>query len=195
MTVHAHRIAATGTPRPPLTCWRYRRESRCATAFSTRLADALDLGAPPLEARGGARGTPGGRAALADIAVTPPRPCVADGRANLAAAFDRLPGLTVAAAPVGHGACLLGDRAGGTAFADGVPAELAAVAAYLWLATGRRLDALGPVHAAGSPQEPGVLRQPGCAGPAGCRGDLVVASGRWLLRLRHALRPAGGNLS
>ena len=131
MSRHAHRITAVRTPRPPLTCWHYRSESRLGTAFSTCLGDAHP------------------RQALADIAIAPPQVSHAEARAVVAAALDRLPGLTIVAAPVRRGPCLLGDRSGETALTDGVPAELAAVAGYLWLATGRRLGTLGRVCTGG----------------------------------------------
>ncbi|KDN17223.1 hypothetical protein [Amycolatopsis rifamycinica] len=139
-------IIATRVPRPPLTGWRYHR----ATAFSTRLADAHGL------------------PALADIAIAPPRPSRPEAHALLTATLDRWPGLTLAAAPAGPGICLLGDRSGETALAEVVPAELAAVAGYLWLTTGRRLGALEPVRAVGF-------------GTAGHQCELVVvAGGFWL---------------
>ncbi|MFB9688748.1 hypothetical protein [Amycolatopsis plumensis] len=151
-----------------LTCWRHRRGTAVGTGPDS-----------------------GVRATLADLVVTPPRPCLAEGYASLAATFARLPGLAVAAVPVGHGACLLGDRSGGTARVDGVPAELAAVAVHLWLASGRRLDALGPVRADGRPGGPA---EPSCEDPAGCHGDLVVVAGQQLLRLAFARPQAAENL-
>ncbi|WP_410643810.1 hypothetical protein [Amycolatopsis sp. lyj-346] len=157
MSAHAHRIVATRIPWPPLTCWRYRRESRLGTAFSIFLADA-DAHALP---------------ALADIAVTAPQPSRTAARVVVAATLDRLPGLTIVTVPVGSGACLFGDRSGEIALADGVPAELAAVAGFLWLAGGRRLGALEQVRANGP--DPAT--------------DLVVVSGRWHLGLAQRRRP------
>ncbi|MET9000031.1 hypothetical protein [Amycolatopsis sp. NPDC004169] len=127
MTTTAHRITAWRLPRPALTCWWYGRESRWSTAFSTVLADGHGL------------------PALADFAIAPARPHRAEEQA--AAAFDRWPGLGIVAIPLGGGRCLLGERSGETALADGVPADLAALAAHLWLTTGRRLGTLETLHA------------------------------------------------
>ncbi|QKV80137.1 hypothetical protein [Amycolatopsis sp. Hca4] len=150
MTTTAHRITAWRLPRPALTCWWYGRESRWSTAFSTVLADGHGL------------------PALADFAIAPARPHRAEEQA--AAAFDRWPGLGIVAIPLGGGRCLLGDRSGETALADGVPADLAALAAHLWLTTGRRLGALGPVRTSGCGRtEP----------------ELVVVCGPWRLALRR----------
>jgi len=155
MTTPVHRIVACRTPRPPLTRWCYHRESRWGNAFSTFLADAHGL------------------PALADIAIAPARPSRTEGEAALAAALDRWPGLGIVAVPLGHYRCVLGDRSGETASADGVPAELAALAGHLWLTTGRRLGTLEPVRA------------PGCAEP-----ELMVVTGHWRLGLAHRRSPA-----
>jgi hypothetical protein len=79
----------------------------------------------------------------ADTMITPSRPCLADGRAELARVFDRLPGLTLAAVPLGPAGLLLGDSVGDTTLVDHDEREPATVAAFVWLATGRRLRALG----------------------------------------------------
>lgn len=89
---------------------------------------------------------PHGRTTLADAVVTSACPGLAHGRAELATTFDRLPGLTVAAVPIGATGLLLGDHRGDATTVVGHPhAELAAVAAYLWLTTGRRLAALSGI--------------------------------------------------
>ena len=90
--------------------------------------------------------TTSGRTSLADAVIAPAVPGDADGRAVLAALFDRLPGLTVAAVPVETAGLLLGDHLGDTTFVGAGPAELAAAAAYLWLITGRRLAALASIE-------------------------------------------------
>lgn len=87
-----------------------------------------------------------GRLSLADAILAEPRPCHADARAALAALFDRLPGLTVAAVPIGASSLLLGDQTGDTTLLDTDGGEPAAAAACLWLITGRRLPALAAVH-------------------------------------------------
>jgi hypothetical protein len=86
-----------------------------------------------------------GRTSLADAVSTPAVPGHADGRAVLATLFDRLPGLTLAVVPVEAAGLLLGDHLGDTAVIGDGHAELAAVAAYLWLITGRRLAALASI--------------------------------------------------
>lgn len=85
------------------------------------------------------------RASLADAVIAPPSPDQAGGRAVLATLFDRLPGLTAATVPIGATGLLLGDRGGDTTLIGDGPAELAAVAACLWLFTGRRLNALASI--------------------------------------------------
>lgn len=87
-----------------------------------------------------------GRLSLADAILADPRPSHADGRAALAALFDRLPGLTVAAVPIGAAGLLLGDHTGDTTLLGADAGELAAAAACLWLISGRRLPALAAVH-------------------------------------------------
>ncbi|WP_410640368.1 hypothetical protein [Amycolatopsis sp. lyj-346] len=87
-------------------------------------------------------GTHGDRAALADAVISPGCRCEADGRAAVAGAFDRLPGLTLAVVPIRSTGLLLGDRRGDTILAGYGEAEAAAVAACVWLTTGRPLNAL-----------------------------------------------------
>ena len=89
--------------------------------------------------------TPYGRTSLADAVIAPAVPGHADGRAVLATLFDRWPGLTLAVVPVEAAGLLLGDHRGDTTFVGDGPAEPAAVAAYLWLITGRRLTALASI--------------------------------------------------
>jgi hypothetical protein len=89
--------------------------------------------------------TPYGRTSLADAVMAPAVAGHADGRAVLATLFDRWPGLTLAVVPVEAAGLLLGDHRGDTTFVGDGPAELAAVATYLWLITGRRLTALASI--------------------------------------------------
>lgn len=85
------------------------------------------------------------RAALADGVIAPPSSDHAHGRAVLATLFDRLPGLTAAAVPIGAAGLLLGDRVGDTTVVGRGPGELVVAAACLWLITGRRLSALASI--------------------------------------------------
>jgi hypothetical protein len=87
-------------------------------------------------------GTPGDRATLADAVIAPARRCEAGGRAAVAGLFDRLPGLTLAAVPIRSAGLLLGDRRGETTLVGRGRAEPAAVAACVWLITGRPLGTL-----------------------------------------------------
>lgn len=89
----------------------------------------------------GTRGTlVTGRLSLADAVLTEGRPSA------LAALFDQLPGLTVAAVPVGASYLLLRDRTGDSTLVRSGDGELAAAAACLWLSTGRRLPALAAIR-------------------------------------------------
>jgi hypothetical protein len=88
---------------------------------------------------------PHDRTDRADAMITPFRPCLADGRAELAGVFDRLPDLTLAAVPLGSAGLLLGDRIGDTTLIDHGEREPTTVAAFVWLATGRRLGALASI--------------------------------------------------
>jgi hypothetical protein len=85
------------------------------------------------------------RITWADTVITPSRPCLADGRAELATVFDRLPDLTLAAVPLGPAGLLLGDCVGDTSLINHDEGESTTVAAFVWLATGRRLRALASI--------------------------------------------------
>jgi hypothetical protein len=125
ITAHPTRAPAA---RSGLTHWRYTRDRRHGTLLTAR----HDSSTPT-------------RRTLADAVITAPQPCRADGRSTLAGVFDRLPGLTIAAVPIGAAALLLGDHTGDITLIPGGAAELAAVGAFLWLITGRRLHALAAI--------------------------------------------------
>ncbi|WIX84876.1 hypothetical protein [Amycolatopsis sp. DG1A-15b] len=90
-------------------------------------------------------GTAGDRATLADAVIAPAHHCEAEGRVAVAGLFDRLPGLTLAAIPIRSTGLLLGDRRGETTLVGHGAAEPVAVAACVWLATGRPLGSLAVI--------------------------------------------------
>lgn len=134
----------------------------------------------------GTRGTlVTGRLSLADAVLTEARP----SQAALAALFDQLPGLTVAAVPIGASYVLLRDRTGDTALVRSGDGELAAVAACLWLSTGRRLPALAAIRRL--ERRPGPVQR--CSSDVGQQLDrlgevgagLVVGLGDFGQRQQH----------
>lgn len=134
----------------------------------------------------GTRGTlVTGRLSLADAVLTEARP----SQAALAALFDQLPGLTVAAVPIGASCLLLRDRTGDTTLVRSGDGELAAAAACLWLSTGRRLSALAAIRRL--ERRPGAVQR--CSADVGQQLDrrgevgtgLVVGLGDFGQRQQH----------
>jgi hypothetical protein len=85
---------------------------------------------------------------LVDVLIAPERLGPADARSFVADALDRRPGLTLAAARLQRRRCLIGDLTGDLAVVGELDVTQAAVAAYLWLATGHVLGSLGSLERA-----------------------------------------------
>jgi hypothetical protein len=88
------------------------------------------------------------RTMLVDVLIAPERLGPADARSFVADALDRRPGLTLAAARLHRRRCLIGDLNGDLAVVGEPDVARAAVAAYLWLATGHALGSLGSLERA-----------------------------------------------
>lgn len=88
------------------------------------------------------------RSMLVDVLVAPEQHGPADARAFVADALDRRPGLTLAAARLHRRRCLIGDLTRDLAVVGELDVTEAAIAAYLWLATGHALGSLGSLERA-----------------------------------------------